>query len=614
MSSSDLSEVEIVPGLFTEKSDRSSRGRWVDGNRVRFFNGLPEKMGGWVKVFEFTDITGVVRNMLSWSMLNNQALVVFGAHTGIWLLTNDVLTNITPARLATDGFGGAEADLTNPFAFTDGSNVIPVSHTSHGAILGDYVEFSGSVNTAGVPNGEINTVHEITKITNANLYEITVTTEATATQSDGGTVDYAYDINTGQLNTVTGKGFGLGGFGTDREGWNTELNYDVDPGDAKVVVPARTWSLVAWGEDLIASPRRGEVYVYDSSAAGRATLITEVPGSCEQVIMSTANQQLFALGCIPTGGSVPDPMYLRWCDSRDYAVWTASAVNAAGGFRLDQGNFIVGGLQIGTILLVFTDLGCYRIFPAPSPVYYGKQYLGKTSILGPNAGTEYQGIAYWMGTNNFYTYTSSTNVLPCDVHSHVFHDINLSQQDKVVSGTNHRFNEIFWFYPSADSTEVDRYVTYNTQEKTWAFGVIDRTAWRDNEFRFDSPYAADAAGNIYQHEVGYTADGQQMGEYLTSYAFDIRLKGASDTREVLKIDTWVPDFETLDSAIQLEVSKRKWPHGPMYDVGPFEVRADTKMVKKKVRGRQIKLRLSGQGGGFWRMAPFRIGGYPDGHR
>lgn len=615
MSSSDLFSLDIVPGLFTEQSERVSTRRWIDGNRVRFFNGLPEKMGGWLKVLTLSDVTGVVRNMVSWSQLDGSSLAAFGANTGVWLVTaDDTVTNITPARRATTGLGGAESALTNPFTSVDTSTTVTVTHTSHGAIQEDYVEFDNATGFNGIPGNDLNKTHQISKIVDADSYEIIVATAATSSGTAGGTVDYAYDINAGQISTIAGKGWGLGRWNRDRDGWNLPLNFDVEPGDAKVLIPARTWALVPWGEDLILSPRRGQVYVYDSSAGGRATLITEVPGPGEHIVLSESEQQIFVLGCIPPGGSASDPMYIRWCDSRDYTVWTASAANSAGGFRIDQGNFILCGVQIGRSILVFTDTSLYHLFPAPSPVYYGKKHLGKTSLVSPNAVTEYQGIGYWMGANNFYIFTGVPRVLPCDVHSKIFGDINKEQLDKVVCGTNHRFNEIIWFYPSADSTEINRYVTFNTAENLWSFGDMSRTAWRDNEYRFDKPYAINSDSEVFLHEEGSTDDGAAMGEYLTSYAFDIRLGGVSNTRKILKIDTIVPDFEILNSSIQLYLQKRKWPHKLMYESGPFEIRSDTDLINPRVRGRQIKLRLVGLGGGFWRFANFRIGGYEDGDR
>lgn len=615
MSDSDLYPLKIAPGLYTEGSERSSVHRWVDGNRVRFFNGFPEKMGGWVKTLSLNTITGIVRNMISWSRLDNESLVALGANTGIWLLKADnSVTNITPFRIATVAMGGSDSALTNPFDTTDSSAEVVVNHTSHGAIQDDYVEFTNASATNGIPANELNATHQIIEVIDANSYKIVVTTSATTTGSGGGTVDYAYDITVGQVSTVTGKGWGLGRWNRDRDGWNEPLNFEISPGDAKVVIPARTWSLSPWGEDLICAPRNGNVFVYDSSAGGRATKIDEVPSPCENIIMSTANQQLFALGCVPPGGSVQDPMYIRWCDSRDYTVWTAAAANSAGGFRLDQGNYIISGLQIGRSILVFTDTSAYQIYPVSAPVYYGKQHLGKTSMVGPNAASEYQGVAYWMGVNNFYHFDGALGVLPCEVHSKVFRDLNITQLDKVVSGVNHRFNEISWFYPSKDATEIDRYVTYNTFEKVWSFGEMTRTAWRDNEYRFDKPYAIDSNGDLFLHEEGDTDDGQAMGEFLKSYSFDIRLGGQADTRNIIKIDTIVPDFPILEQAIQVTIGKRKWPQEARYEKGPYEIRSTTKMLNPKIRGRQIDIKLAGLGGGFWRFADLRIGGYYDGSR
>ena len=615
MSDSDLHEVPIAPGLFTEGSERVSTSRWIDGNRVRFFNGLPEKMGGWLADIDLSSVPGVIRNMLSWARLNRESLVAFGSSKGMWLLKGEILSNISPIRIATPFFGGSEDELVDPFEFTDGSTVVIVTHDSHGLLQGDYVQYDSTSNDSSIPTEELEAYQPVTEVIDGDNYTITMTTEASGggVPDGGAAVDFSYEENAGSDDTVSGTGWGVGGFGLGRNGWGTAYTVDVTPGGDQVVIPARTWSLVPWGEDLVFAPRGGHAYLYDSSVNDKAEKITEVPSPLEALVLSSANQQIFAMGCVPPGGSVQDPMYLRWCDSRDYTEWTAAADNSAGGYRLDQGNFIIVGLQVGTVILVLTDVGGYRIFPVATSAVYGKQYLGKTSLVGPNAATEYKGVAYWMGVNNFYRFDNRLDVLPCEVHQKVFLDLNREQLDKVVCGANHSFNEILWFYPSRSSTEIDRYVTYNTTERFWSFGALNRTAWRDSEFRFDSPFAIGGT-TLYQHEVGHTADGQAMGEFLRTYAFDIRLGGVSNTRQVIKLDTWVPDFKILDSAVDLTISMRKWPQGVMASAEPLEIRGDTELIKKRVRGRQISLLIEGKGPGHWRMATFRIGGRADGNR
>jgi hypothetical protein len=106
-----------------------------------------------------------------------------------------------------------------------------------------------------------------------------------------------------------------------------------------------------------------------------------------------------------------------------------------------------------------------------------------------NAVATASNIVFWMGVDKFYAYTGRVETLPCTLRQYVFGDINLEQQDQFFAGTNEGYHEIWWFYCSANSTTIDRYVIYNYMDKAWVYGTMARTAWLDTPYR-QTPIAA----------------------------------------------------------------------------------------------------------------------------
>ena len=623
-----LQEFQIAPGFFTEATDRTATARWKHGNRVRFQNGLPEQIGGWgTSDIDLAVTEGLVRNMRSWGMLDSEPRTILGTNLGIYVIEGATVETRTPTRTrdngdiwATSAFGGSDTVLSNPFTATSGSDVVQITHTAHEASFGDLVEFSGVTGAHGISSGAMNYTHRIIKIVDTNTYQIQVEDTATSTGSGWGdaSVDYRYEMTSGPSNARVALGWGIGAWNQDRDGgWNTAFSGDAT--ENSYLIPVRTWSFVQWGEDIIFAPRGGELYYYDADASAVAVRITDAPSETEALVLSQSSQQVFMLGSVPYGLSVYDPMNVRWSDSRNYTAWDPTAINSAGGFRLDAGTRIITGLLTGPNILVWTDEALYRIFQAPATLFYGRQLVGFTEIAGPNAVVTQQGVSYWMGFYNFYIYDGGAiRVLPCDVHERVFTDLNRTQLDKVAAGLNLGFTEIWWHYPSSSSAENDRYVIFNWQDGIWYYGELERTAWRDAEYTFEVPYAIGptvdySSSVLYKHETGSTDDGVSMGDFVCSYDFDVRLLGKQDTGEVYRVDRIVPDYARMAGGVDLTMTGKKWPQEAGYSKGPFYIDESTRQVRTRMRARQISLRMDGIGGS-WRMGHWRIGGKPDGYR
>ena len=111
----------------------------------------------------------------------------------------------------------------------------------------------------------------------------------------------------------------------------------------------------------------------------------------------------------------------------------------------------------------------------------------------------------------------------------VFGDLNQQQALQVFAGTNEGFNEVWWFYCSANSSNVDSYVIYNYQEKIWYYGTMERTAWLDSGLQtvpIAAKYNSTAlTGNLINHETGLndntTGTATAIDAYISSSEFDI---------------------------------------------------------------------------------------------
>jgi hypothetical protein len=250
-----------------------------------------------------------------------------------------------------------------------------------------------------------------------------------------------------------------------------------------------------------------------------------VPTKQNFVFVSDINRFVFAFGCNEIGSSVLDPMLIRWSDQESATDWTPAATNQAGSLRLSDGSEIVTAIQARQEIVVFTDSAVYSMQYLGAPDVWNAQILGSNiSIEGPNAVAIGSGVIYWMGVDKFYAYDGRVQTLPCDLRRHVFGDFNQAQAAQVFAGTNEGFNEVWWFYCSANSTAIDRYVVYNYLEKIWYYGTMARTAWLDSGL-LEYPIAATYLGNIVEHENGVddnaTGTPTAINAYIESAEFDI---------------------------------------------------------------------------------------------
>jgi len=604
-------------------------GGWYESDKVRFRAGTPEKLGGWTPLTT-VQYLGVCRSLWNWTTLAGYNLVGVGTNLKFYLFRGGVYYDITPIR--------GTATLTGPFAATDGSSTITVTDVAHGCITGDFVTFSGATGLGGnITAAVLNREYEVTVI-DVDTYTFTAISTANILDvGDGGTVDAEYQINIGpEFQTVSvGWGNGLWGYGT----WG---NGQLDVGGL------RLWNQSNFGQHLVYAPRGGGIYFWDadSGVTTRGINITDLPGADAETpiiqnitFVSDTSRFVFAFGTNDYGETQQEPMLIRWSDQESLTTWLPAATNQAGSVRLSHGSEIVAVIQTRQEIVTLTDSAVYSLQYVGAPAIWQTQLLGDNiSIISQNAVSLGSGVVYWMGVDKFYKYDGRVQTLRCDLRQYIFSDINLAQNQQVFSGTNEGFNEVWWFYCSSSSTEIDRYVVYNYQEDIWYYGTMDRTAWLDsgiNDFPMAATYdSATTRGRIVNHESGVddNVDGTPVPieAMIASSEFDIEdghtfglvwrvlpdltFRGSTGTNTPQVTMTLIP-LANSGSGYNDPQSEGGSSSATVQRIATAPVEEFTGQVFIRVRGRQMVFRIdSTQLGTQWQLGAPRIDIRADGRR
>ena len=623
-----LSKLQFRPGVNQEITSYSNEGGWRDCDKIRFRFGYPEKMGGWEKYTSSTYL-GSARALHNWIALDGSNYLGIGTHLKYYIEEGQGLNDITPIRATT-----AAGDVT--FAATNGSTTITVSDTAHGAFENDFVTFSGAASLGGVITADVlNKEYQVVRVVDADSYEVTSAVAANSSDSGNGgssTVG-TYQINVGLDDAVGGTGWGAGTYG--RDGWG-----DAASSGLTTTNQIRLWSHDNFGEDLIINARDSNIYYWDKSnnlstaaveLSTRTGTRTSVPQIAKQVLVSDQDRHVIAFGCdglnasssANQGNGTQDPLLIRFSDQENPLIWYPAATNTAGDLTLGAGSTFMQAVETKREILVWTDTALNSMRFIGPPFTFGLQQLASNiTIMSPNAAVATEDVVFWMGIDNFYVYAGQTQQLPCTVKDKVFLDFNFEQADKVVSGINSEFSEVFWFYPSASSSDNDRYVVYNYGEKVWYFGSLARSAWIDRGVR-TYPIAA-GSSYLYNHEFGYDDDGTAMNSFIESAAIDI-----GDGDQFTYIRRVIPDL-TFNGSTNLSspqatftVKARNFP-GASFDntasgdairTASSPVETFTNQLHLRARGRSFALRVESEAlGAKWKLGSPRIDLRPDGRR
>lgn len=398
-------------------------------------------------------------------------------------------------------------------------------------------------------------------------------------------------------------GFGSGTYG-----------FGITPGtQTGTPISATNWTIDNWGQDVVACPAGGGIY-YWNPTGGFSTLVNilTAPVFNEGIFVSMPQQILVAYGSTVAQniGVQQDPLLVAWSDIGDFEAWTPLTTNQAGSYRIPTGSKIVGGIQGPQNGLIWTDLDMWSMNYLGYPLVFGFTKVGANcGLAGKHAACQLSGNVYWMGQSNFFMFGGSgVQVIPCPIWDYVFQNVDTANIYKTVACANTSFNEVWWFFPaSAGSGEPNRYVKYNTLERTWDYGVLSRTAWIDQSV-LGPPIAASPDSYIWQHETTEDAAGSAIVSSMQTGYFVV-----NEAHEKTFIDLIWPDFKyglyggSQGASIQVTVYGADYPTDTPTAFGPFTMNSTTQYINLRMRARLVAMKFeSSDLGSFWRIGNVRV--------
>jgi len=613
-----LTKIQFAPGVDKEGTEYTADSGWFDSDKIRFRKGRPEKIGGWQK-YSQNAFLGLCRSLFDWGSLQLTRYIGVGTNLKFYVAEGAGFNDVTPIRVTTSA-----GDVT--FAATDGSSTITVSDTAHGAVVNDFVTFSGAVSLGGqITAPVLNQEYQVVSVPDADSYTITakdtsgntVTADASDTGNGGASVVGEYQINTGLNAYVEGTGWGAGAWDSGSFGSTTPITS---------AGQLRLYSQDAFGEDLIFNVRGGGVYYWDESSgtSTRAVALSDLSGASNPPTVAlktlvSEDQHVICFGCNPIGSSDIDPLFVRFSDQESAADWTPTATNTAGGVRINSGSLIIGAIKARQEILIWTDTSIHsmRFVGAPFTFQFTR-ISSDVSMISPNAAVNARDVVYFMDRGNFYVYNGSVQPLPCSVKDYVFSNLNSGQAYKVFAAENNDFNEVIWFYPvGTGNTEITNYVAYNYVENVWSVGTLDRGAWIDAGTR-RNPIASSAnlTGDnyLYEHEVGYDADGDPMTAYIESGDIEV-----GDGEFFMFIKRILPDFtfsgDTGSAATDIVLKGANFPLETASTQSTSTITQSSTQAFVRNRSRHMVVRIESNGAGYgWRLGDLRFDMRQDGRR
>lgn len=630
----DAITLNIPPGVVDHGTDSRAEGRWHDASFVRWTNGVMHPIGGWdelnVQSIGASEIStdADMENASAWTVsggtsqyLSGQdAIELSGSPLDAPYLLQDVTASSINNKTIRVEFtidsvtstaqsqsevwiavlvGGAQLTIRAAGTYsqevdagtvTSSNDRIQIQVLSGHTVVVSRFVITETTSTA-IPRGahswyDNGGIPRIATGTHQNLY-------AWAGDPATGFVDITPSgFSPGNLNAnenlgYGGKDYGEGTYGTARQS------------DGQTV-PATNWILDNYGEDLVAlATTDGTIYQWDRS--GLATTITASSGtvpSTNKSIIVTAERFLFALG------ADNDPRKIRWCDREDLTAWNPEPTNEAGDIILQSNGNIVCAEKVRGRTLILTTLDAHVATYQGPPTVYGFQRLASgCGIAGPLLSGAISGMAFWMGESQFFMYNGSTvQPIQCDVHDHIFKNINKQEIGSAFCVVNQQFNEVWWFYPSGTSLENDKYAVYDYLENHWSVGDLARSAGTDSGV-FSYPHWFEAGGKVYLHENGFNhGNARAFAE-----SGPMRLNQGN---KVVKVNSLIPEEEAQDN-VDITFKTRFYPNGAESTHGPYTPANPTDV---RFTGRQLRLRVDGDVGADWRFGPLRMRGREGGYR
>jgi hypothetical protein len=501
-------------------------------------------------------------------------------------------TVIAGATANANGSGGG-ASVTRT------TKLISVAAVAHGIPSGDRVKIAGAVDTGGILAANINGEYEVRQsFADEFGFVCGGTPTSRVTTGGGAATTYQKQIAAGAADQSLGVGYGMGKYGVGLYG--TALM------SASALSYPRIWFMDRYGANVIMTPgNQGGLYSWAGAANVAPALVSGAPAAINYAFVSNNIAVTFGAGNIPNR--------IVSSDQGNITQWTASSSNQVFDDTIEGAGTLKSHVALGNINLIFTDhqtyLFTYTGFtPGVTNSIWSVELLEPNiGIIGPMARVSVGGAAYWMDTNNFYTWSGgNVNIIPANtqeqstIHNYVYQNINRGQSSKCFAWYNEQYDEIWFHYPSASSNEPDRVARLNRSDLTWTPDTFDRICAEYPNLTLGYPRLIDSGGVLFAHEQGNDDDGEPMEWSLTS-----NLRGGDATRNSIgsastknyMLTGLVPDsVQTGDIAV--EVTGRKYPQSTalLFDE-EYTISPDTEMVPVQGGARLWQYNISGSEAG-----------------
>ena len=615
------------PGINQQDSAYGAQGGWISSDNVRFRYGVPEKIGGWQPASQ-SNIIGNATGIHNFTANDGTSLSAIGTNNKLYIMYNNSFYDVTPVATT----------IAAVFTMTSATTIVNVLATSSGTQPGDFVTFSSvsgvSVSNTAINNTSMASQFQVYNTVDANTFQINLDglgLPGTVTTS-GSAAGAAFQITAGVPATQYGNGWSAGPWGSN--GWGTYSSTSVKTFDTRV------WALDNFGQDLIATIVGGQTYYLSTSsflAAPQTTianLVATAPTKSNYMVVDALNRSVVFFGTQTTPGSTStfDPMTVLFSDQGDYTNYTPNATNTAGFQRLAQGNYLVTAVYTRGVVLVLSNISAFAMQYVGVPYTFGFTQIGDyCGAISPHCAVEAQNVVFWMSTNAFYMYDGTVKQIPCTVQDYVFKNLNVGVGTNIIcAGSNSKFSEISWFYPSQNSSYIDSVVTYNYKDNLWTIGTLARTTWADKDV-FDYPVATQyntvaSTTNLSPTVYGYNTNGgmsyvwfQENGydagsTAMTSYiqTADISIADGDSFMFVKKI---LPDFKNMTGTVNMQINVLNYPQSSSYKQINLPVYSTTTYLSCRARGRFVTVTLgSSNVGDWWRMGTVNLEIQPDGKR
>lgn len=638
-----LLALDIPAGFHRNGTDFEQSNKWRDGSLVRWRDGSLRPVKGWdPRKTSFS--TNIIRGMHAWESLDGSVYLAGGSYNELKALVGtNSLYDITPSDLTS---GLEKASIINGYGYGDygaedygdarenygsyseattwsldnwGEYLIACSSKVGGSGDGRLLEWQLVTNPSElVTNGTFNT--DLTGWTYNSTYwqwgaggsarhKGTGPAPAAITQEDLNlengkvyTVSFTTTNLDSDLNVKIGTDIGYGGevlFLNETVSTNAThtFTFTVTSGATGTYNTNMIRFYNNSGTDLY------EIDTVTVKQAIVAQPISNAPIDCLGLVV-TEERFLFALGGRFPAESYANPRKVYWCDQEDNTTWTAATTNQAGSQELQTSGMIMQGLRTRGQTLILTDIDAHVARFVGSPFIFGFERVGTAcGAISRKAAVDVDMGAFWMGQRGFFAFQGNTaQQLPCDVHDYVFDDFNRDQQSQIWAWSNVEYGEIWWFYPSSNSQEVDRYVAYNYNENYWITGDLSRTSGVSRGV-FKYPLLAAANKTIYEHERTFNYDGADV----FAETGPISLGNGEQTMSIMQL---IPD-EKSQGEVSLKFKTRFYPNGTETTHGPYTPANPTGV---RFSGRQFRMRIDGIAGEDWRVGNMRVDAFPAGKR